>query len=65
MSLLIELLAFFIPFLFHRAEENVSILSQDIKNIKESNRLAAEENLQSLQTENYSLRSALSKATIE
>lgn len=65
MSLLIELLAFFIPFLFHRAEENVSILSQDIKNIQESKHRAAEENLQSLQTENYSLRSALSKAAIE
>nr|XP_034301687.1 COP1-interactive protein 1 isoform X19 [Crassostrea gigas] len=48
-----------------RAEKKVSIISQDIKDIHASNRQVAEEKLQSLQTENASLKSALSKATNE
>nr|XP_034301660.1 golgin subfamily A member 4 isoform X4 [Crassostrea gigas] len=48
-----------------RAEENVSILSQDIKDIQASKRQAAEDKLQRLQTENASLSLALSKATYE
>lgn len=48
---------------FYRAEE--TIISQDIKDIHASNCQVAEEKLQSLQTENASLKSALSKATNE
>nr|XP_034301691.1 CAP-Gly domain-containing linker protein 1 isoform X23 [Crassostrea gigas] len=48
-----------------RAEKNVSILSKDIKDMQASKRQVAEEKLQSLQTENASLKSALSKATNE
>eukprot|EP00105_Crassostrea_gigas_P021514 XP_011440673.1 PREDICTED: cingulin-like isoform X6 [Crassostrea gigas] len=48
-----------------RAEKNVSILSKDIKDVQASKRQVAEEKLQSLQTENASLKSALSKATNE
>lgn len=66
MSILFELLTFLLCLLFsfYRAENEVSILSKDIKNIQESKRLA-DEKLQGLQTENSSLKSALSKATFE
>lgn len=45
-----------------RFEENVSILSKDINDIQESKR-QADEKLQSLQTENVSLKSALANTT--
>lgn len=51
-------------FSFYRSKEDVLILSKDIKDIEASKRLA-DEKLQGLQTENASLKSALSKATNE
>lgn len=51
-------------FSFFRAENKVSILLKDIEDIQESKRLA-DENLKGLQTENSSLKSALSKAINE
>lgn len=55
----------FMPlFSFFRAENKVSILLKDIEDIQESKRLA-DEKLKGLQTENSSLKSALSKATNE
>lgn len=51
-------------FSFYRTEEDVLILSKDIKDIQASKRLA-DEKLQDLQTENAYLKSALAKATNE
>lgn len=67
MSILFELVACLLSFIFwfYRAEKNVSILSKDIKDMQASKLQVAEEKLQSVQTENTSLKSALSKATNE
>ncbi|XP_052719869.1 uncharacterized protein LOC128191702 [Crassostrea angulata] len=48
-----------------RSEKNVSILSKDIKDIQGSKRQAADERVQSLQTENASIKLELTKATTE
>lgn len=48
-----------------RSEKNVLILSKDIKDIQGSIRQAADERVQSLQTENASIKLELAKATTE
>lgn len=48
-----------------RSEKNVLILSKDIKDIQGSKRQAADERVQSLQTENASIKLELAKANTE
>lgn len=48
-----------------RSEKNISILSKDIEDIQGSKRQAADEKVQSLKTENASLKLELAKATTE
>lgn len=48
-----------------RSEKKISILSKDIEDIQGSKRQAADEKVQSLKTENASLKLELAKATTE
>ncbi|XP_065931947.1 putative leucine-rich repeat-containing protein DDB_G0290503 isoform X2 [Magallana gigas] len=48
---------------FERSEENVSILSEQLENMRKFERQADDEKLQGFQTENITLKLALTKAT--
>lgn len=64
-SILFELAIRLFIFSFYRAEGNISILSEKMKDIRESKRQDADERLQGLQKENASLKADLSKASDE
>lgn len=48
---------------FYRSEENVLVLSKQIEDMREYERQAADEKLKGFQTENVTLKSALTEAT--